>query len=182
MRYIFISFLNIYAFADAFSIACSPPTSMRVTPDMIRACSTKTNPLLGMYANQTIREDLLSSAEMEGKGSDGELKTKRRVDKSITEFRKSDNPLLVQEVFTLVKNNLLDAGEVFPNEYILENANRLIKLKSNKDKTDDELIELTIKRVRKNRKRLIDTKAIEHNNDVRMGRIDTIDLNSFHGA
>ena len=52
---------------------------MHVTPDMIRACSTKTNPLLGMYANQTIREDLLSSAEMEGKGSDDEMKTKRRV-------------------------------------------------------------------------------------------------------
>ncbi len=157
-------------------------TTFRLTTDMIRACSTKTNPLLGMYAKQTIREDLLSSAEMEGKGSDDEMKTKRRVDKSITEFRISDNPLLVQEVFTRVKNNLLEAGEAFPDEYILENANRVIKLKSNKEKTDDELIELTIKRVRKNRKRLIDTKAIEHNNDVRMGRIDTIDLNSFHGA
>ena len=49
---------------------------------------------------------------------------------------------------------MLEAGEAFPDEYILENANRVIKLKSNKDKTDDELIELTIKRVRKNRKRL----------------------------
>ena len=114
---------------------------MSVTPDMIRACSTKTNPHLEMYENQTIREDLLSSAEMEGKGSDYEMKTKRRVDKSINEFRKYDNPLLlVQDVFTLVKNNLLEAGEAFPNEYILENANRVIKLKSNKDKTDDELI------------------------------------------
>ena len=52
----------------------------------------------------------------------------------------------------------MEAGEAFPDEYILENANRVIKLKSNKDKTDDELIELTIKRVRKNRKRLIDIK------------------------
>ena len=85
-------------------------------------------------------------------------------------------------MFTRVKNNLLEAGETFPDEYILENANRIINLKSNKEKTDDELIELTIKRVRKNRKRLIDTKAIEHNNDVRMGRIDTIDMNSFHGS
>ena len=52
---------------------------MRVSPDMIIACSTKTNPLLGMYAKQTIREDLLSSAEMEGKGSDDVMKTKIRV-------------------------------------------------------------------------------------------------------
>ena len=117
-----------------------PTLSALLTTDIIRACSIKTNTLLGMYAKQTIREDLLSSAEMEGKGSDGEMKTKKRVDKSITEFRKSDNPLLVLEVFTLVKNNLLEAGEAFPNEYILENANRVIKLKSNKDKTDDELI------------------------------------------
>ena len=107
---------------------------MRVTPDMIRACSTKTNPLLGMYANQTIREDLLSSAEMEGKGSDDEMKTKIRIGQSLTEYRKFDNPLLlVHEVFNRVKNNLLEAGEAFPDEYILENANRLIKLKSNKN-------------------------------------------------
>ena len=46
---------------------------------MIRACSTKTNPLLGLYAKKTIREDLLSSAEMEAKGSDDEMKTKIRV-------------------------------------------------------------------------------------------------------
>lgn len=77
---------------------------------------------------------------------------------------------------------MLEAGEAFPDEYILENANRVIKLKSNKDKTDDELIELTIKRVRKNRKRLIDTKAIEHNNDVRMGKVDAINLDSLRGA
>ena len=133
---------------------------MHVTPDMIRACSTKTNPLLGLYAKKTIREDLLSSAEMEGKGSDDEMKTKRRVDKLINEFRKYDNPLLlVQEVFNRVKNNLLEAGNAFPDEYILESANRVIKLKFNKNKTDDELIELTIKRVRKNRKRLIDIKG-----------------------
>ena len=93
---------------------------MHVTPDMIRACSTKTNPLLGLYAKKTIREDLLSSAEMEGKGSDDEMKTKRRVDKLINEFRKYDNPLLlVQEVFNRVKNNLLEAGNAFPDEYIL---------------------------------------------------------------
>ena len=58
-----------------------PMLSALLTTDMIRACSTKTNPLLGMYAKQTIREDLLSSAEMEGKGSDDEMKTKRRGDK-----------------------------------------------------------------------------------------------------
>lgn len=56
-----------------------PTLSALLTTDMIRACSVKTNPLLGMYANQTIKEDLLSSAEMEGKGSDDEMKTKIRV-------------------------------------------------------------------------------------------------------
>ena len=49
---------------------------------------------------------------------------------------------------------MLEAGKAFPDEYILENANRVIKLKFNKNKTDDELIELTLKRIRKNRKRL----------------------------
>ena len=68
------------------------------------------------------------------------MKVNRTIGNAIKEFKKSDNPLLVQEVFTRVKNNLLEAGEAFPDEYILENANRVIKLKSNKDKTDDELI------------------------------------------
>ena len=61
---------------------------------------------------------------------------------------------LVQEVFNRVKNNLLEAGKAFPDEYILEIANRVIELKFNKNNTDDELIELTLKRIRKNRKRL----------------------------
>ena len=65
-----------------------PTLSALLTTDMIRAYSVKTNPLLGMYANQTIREDLLSYAEMEGKGSDGEMKTKIRVDKSINKYLK----------------------------------------------------------------------------------------------
>lgn len=136
-----------------------PTLSALLTPDMIRACSIKTNTLLGMYAKQTIKEDLLSSAEMEGKGSDDEMKVNRTIGNAIKEFKKSDNPLLVQEVFNRVKNNLLEAGETFPDKYILENVNRIIKLKFNKNKTEDELIELTIKRVRKNRKRLIDIKG-----------------------
>ena len=70
----------------------------------------------------------------------GRRKIKREED-AIEEFKKCYNPrVLSQEVFNRVKNNLLEAGEAFPDEYILENANRVIKLKSNKDKTDDELI------------------------------------------
>lgn len=156
-------------------------TAFRLTPELIRTCSTNSNPLLGLYAKQTIANDLLSSAEPERQGREEEIKAKKTIDNAIKEFKNSENPLLVQEVFTRVKNNLLEAGENYPDEYILENTNRVIKLKSNKNKTDDEMVELTIKRVRKNRKKLIDTKAIEHNNDVRLGKIDTIDLNSFHG-
>ena len=53
-----------------------PTLSVLLTTDMIRACSIKTNTLLGMYAKQTIKENLLSSAVMEGKGSGDEMKTK----------------------------------------------------------------------------------------------------------
>lgn len=83
------------------------------------------------------------------------------------DFRKSSNPLLAQGGFSRVKANLLEAGDTFPDELILDNTNRVIKLKANKDKQEDELVEMTIKRVRKNKKRLINTKAIEHNNVVR---------------
>ena len=50
-------------------------------------------------------------------------------------------------MFNRVKNNLLEAGEAFPDEYILENANRVLKLKFNKNKTDDELIGVDYKRI-----------------------------------
>lgn len=95
------------------------------------------------------------------------------------DFRNSSNPLLAQGVFSRVKANLLEAGETFLDELILDNTNRVIKLKKNKDKTEDELVEITIKRVRKNKKHLINTKAIEHNDVVRTSQIETVDLGQF---
>ena len=75
-----------------------------------------------------------------GRGAEMRWKVNRTIGNAIKEFKKTDNPLFVQEVFTRVKNYLLEVGEAFPDECILENANRVINLKSNKDKTDDELI------------------------------------------
>lgn len=93
------------------------------------------------------------------------------------EFSSSKNPLLVQEVYTRGKNKLLGAGETFPDDFNLENSNRVISLKTSKIRTEDELIEVVIKRVRKNQKKLINTKAIKHNDEVRMSNIECLDMN-----
>ena len=49
----------------------------------------------------------------------------------------------------------------------------------NSEKTEEELLAMTINRIRRNRKQLINTGAIEHNNAVRnecMSRIDLFGL------
>ncbi|MCI7806847.1 MAG: ATP-binding protein [Spirochaetales bacterium] len=148
-----------------------------LTPEFISKTSTETNPLLGLYARQTLKADVLSSMELEdNRVGDKGKPNKDKAGKAIAEFRSSTNPLLAQEVFTRTKRNLVEAGEVYSDEYILDNVNKVLKLKTNAGKPEDELIATAIKRIRKNRKQLINTGAIEHNNAVRNEGISRIDL------
>ncbi|MDD5973122.1 MAG: AAA family ATPase [Spirochaetales bacterium] len=164
---------------DYISLPDKAKSSFKLTPDLIRTCSTNSNPLLGLYAKQTLKEDLLSAADMEGEGVKKSVTTKNTTCTSLKEFCSSKNPLLAQDVFTRVKNNLLEAGETFPDDFILENTNKVIGLKTSINRTEDELVEVVIKRVRKNQKKLINTKAIEHNNEVRLKGIQTVNLAEF---
>ena len=164
---------------DYISLPKKAKSTFKLTPDLIRTCSTKANPLLGLYAKQTLKEDLLSVAETEGEGDKTAVVTKKTIDTSLKEFRISKNPLLVQEVYTRVKNNLMEAGETFPDDFILENTNKVIRLKTSIKRTEDEIVEVVIKRVRKNHKKLINTKAIKHNDEVRMSNIKCLDMDKF---
>ena len=164
---------------DYISLPKKAKATFKLTPDLIRTCSTKANPLLGLYAKQTLKEDLLSVVETEGEGDKTAVVTKKTTDTSLKEFSISKNPLLVQEVYTRVKNNLLEAGETFPDEFILENTNKVIRLKTSINRTEDEIVEVVIKRVRKNQKKLINTKAIKHNDEVRMSNIECLDMDKF---
>lgn len=138
------------------------------------------NTYLQLIAKQTLKEDLLSAAETEGEGDKTAVITNKTTDTtSMKEFSGSKNPLLVQEAFTRVKNNLLEAGETFPDDFNLDNTNKVISLKTSKNRTEDELVEVVIKRVCKNKKKLINTKAIKHNYEVRLQRIETVDLSGL---
>ena len=55
-------------------------------------------------------------------------------------------------MFTRTKRNLLEAGETYSDEFILDNVNKVIKPKINSEKNEDELLAMTIKRIRRNRK------------------------------
>lgn len=82
-------------------------------------------------------------------------------------------------MFTRTKRNLLEAGETYSDEFILDNVNKFLKPKINSEKTEDELLAMTIKRIRRNRKQLINTSAIKHNNAVRNEGISRIDLSGL---
>ena len=82
-------------------------------------------------------------------------------------------------MFTPTKRNLLEAGETYSDEFIFDNVNKVLKPKINSEKTEDELLAMTIKRIRRNRKQLINTDAIEHNKAVRNEGISRIDMSGL---
>ena len=82
-------------------------------------------------------------------------------------------------MFTRTKRNLLEAGETYSDEFIFDNVNKVLKPKINSEKTEDELLTMIIKRIRKNRKQLINTSAIKHNNAIRNEGISRIDLSGL---
>ena len=57
--------------------------------------------------------------------------------------------------------------KTYSDEFILDNVNKVISPKINSEKTEDELLATTIKRIRRKRKQLINADTIEHNNAVR---------------
>ena len=149
-------------------------------PEFISRTSTDTNPLLGLYSRQTLKSDILSSTELENdRVGANDYRRKGKAVKTIVEFSSSSNPSLAQEVFTRTKRNLLEAGETYSDEFILDNVNKFLKPKINSEKTEDELLAMTIKRIRRNRKQIINTGAIKHNNAVRNEGISRIDLSGL---
>ena len=58
-------------------------------------------------------------------------------------------------------------------------VNKVLWPKINLEKTEDELLVMTIKRIRRNRKQLINTGAIEHNKAVRNEGISRIDMSGL---
>ena len=71
--------------------------------------------------------------------------------KSLDNLKASENAFLAQMIFTRVKKNLTEAGEKNPDDLVLNTATRIVRLKSNKDKTEDEHIAKAIKEVRSTR-------------------------------
>ena len=129
---------------------------------------------------QTLKSDLLSSTELENdRVGAKDYRRKRKEVKTIEEFSSSSNPLLAQEVFTGTKRNLLEGGETYSDEFILDNVNKVISPKINSEKTEDELLVMAIKRIRRKRKQLINTGTIEHNNAVRNEGISRKDLSGL---
>ena len=127
-----------------------------------------------------MKSDLLSSTELENdRVGANDYRHKGKAVKTIVEFSSSSNPSLAQEVFTRTKRNLLEAGETYSDEFILDKVNKVLRPKINSKKTEDELMAMTIMRIRRNRKQLIDTSAIEHNNAVRNEGISRIDLSGL---
>ena len=69
--------------------------------------------------------------------------------------------------------------KTYSDEFILDNVNKVLKPKINSEKNEDELLAMTIKRISRNRKQLINTGTIEHNNAVRNEGISRKDLSGL---
>ena len=69
--------------------------------------------------------------------------------------------------------------KTYSDEFILDNVNKVISPMINSEKTEDELLAMTIKRIRRKRKQLINTGTIEHNNAVRNEGISRKDLSGL---
>ena len=69
--------------------------------------------------------------------------------------------------------------KTYSDEFILDNVNKVISPKINSEKTEDGLLAMTIKRIRRKRKQLINTGTIEHNNAVRNEGISRKDLSGL---
>ena len=99
--------------------------------------------------------------------------------KSLENLKASENPFLAQTIFTRVKKNLTEAGEKYPDDLVLNTATRIVRLKSSKDKTEDELIEKAIKEVRKHKDKAISTSAMKQNMVARTSEISELNLSCF---
>ena len=84
-----------------------------------------------------------------------------------------------QTIYSRVKSNLLEAKEIYPDDLILNTVNKVANLKQNKNKSEDELVAITIQKVRKNKKSMINPSAIENNNKLRTEGIRQIDFNNL---
>lgn len=82
-------------------------------------------------------------------------------------------------MFSRTKRNLLKPMKTYSDEFILDNVNKVISPKINSEKTEDELLAMTIKRIRRKRKQLINTGTIEHNNAVRNEGLSRKDLSGL---
>ena len=82
-------------------------------------------------------------------------------------------------MFTPTKRNLLEAGKTYSDVFIFDIGQQGSQAKINSEKTEDELLAMTIKRIRRNRKQLINTGAIEHNKAVRNEGLSRIDISGL---
>lgn len=148
----------------------------KLTPEFITKCASDENPLLSIYARQTLEADLLSNDGLIG---EEDRKKGKAVMKSLDNLKASENPFLAQTIFTRVKKNLTEAGEKYPDDLVLNTATRIVRLKSSKDKTEDELIEKAIKEVRKHKDKAISASAMNKNVVARTSEITELNLSCF---
>lgn len=99
--------------------------------------------------------------------------------KSLDNLKASKNQFLAQTIFTLVKKNLTEAGEKYSDNLVHNTATRIVRLKSSKDKTEDELIEKAIEEVRSHKDKALSASAMNQNVVARTSEITELNLSCF---
>ena len=164
-----------------------------LTPEFIAGCADENEPFMADYARQTLDNDMILSEsyekcrqEAEGtqtvtldppKVSEPKTPPVRKTIGDVVDDKElfktlADSPDITrtQKLYERVKANLTEAGDEYRQGVIMEKLVHAMKLKSSKNKTDDELVIKALKDIRKTPADKTDLKTMkieEDDNSIR---------------
>lgn len=152
-----------------------------LTPEVIKKVSRKKDPFMSLFANETVKNDLLLSDDASNSIESNEIhydddknskavvnaaikRVNSKLSKSIEKCR---NPILAQALFERVTEYMTTGGENYSNETIINEIIHTIGLNSSKDKTEDELLTKTIKTLHKHPEKQEMLRTMQHSENAK---------------
>ncbi len=152
-----------------------------LTPEVIKKVSRKKDPFMSLFANETVKNDLLLSDDASNSIESNEIhydddknskavvnaaikRVNSKLSKSIEKCR---NPILAQALFERVTEYMTTGGENYSNETIINEIIHTIGLNSSKDKTEDELLTKTIKALHKHPEKQEMLRTMQHSENAK---------------
>lgn len=161
---------------EYISLSDEMKKKFELTPDVIKYVSTHNAPLMALFANETVKNDLLLSDNALNSFKDDEVSSDNSNDSvKATDTRKSNmntklyksiekcrNPLLAQSIFERITDYMKIGGETYSDETIINEIIHTMGLSSCKNKTEDEILTKTIKALHKHPEKQEMLRTMQH--------------------